>query len=72
MSVLSHLQNTADSIKIQDSERTAIDSSIGSLSYKLGSYFNNIESKFVFGSYDRRTILRSKTPILMLTIWLYL
>jgi hypothetical protein len=58
MSVLSHLQNTADSIKIQDSERTAIDTSIGSLSYKLGSYFNNIESKFVFGSYDRRTILR--------------
>ena len=63
MSVLSHLQNTADSIKIQDSERTAIDTSIGSLSYKLGSYFNNIESKFVFGSYDRRTILRrSKDP----------
>lgn len=58
MSVLSHLQNTADSIKIQDSERTAIDTSIGSLSYKLSSYFDNIESKFVFGSYDRRTILR--------------
>lgn len=63
MSVLSHLQNIADSIKIQDSERTAIDTSIGSLSCKLGSYFNNIESKFVFGSYDRRTILRrSKDP----------
>lgn len=63
MSVLLHLQNTADSIKIQDSERTAIDTSIDSLSYKLGSYFNNIESKFVFGSYDRRTILRrSKDP----------
>jgi predicted nucleotidyltransferase len=58
MSVLSHLQNTADSIKIQDSERTAIDISISSLSSKLSSYFDNIESKFVFGSYDRRTILR--------------
>jgi predicted nucleotidyltransferase len=58
MSVLSHLQNTADSIKIQDSERTAIDTSISSLSSKLYSYFDNIESKFVFGSYDRRTILR--------------
>lgn len=58
MSVLSHLQNTAESIKIQDSERIAIDTSIGSLSYRLSSYFDNIESKFVFGSYDRRTILR--------------
>lgn len=58
MSVLSHLQSTADSIKIQDGERTAIDTSISTLSYRLGSYFDNIESKFVFGSYDRRTILR--------------
>lgn len=58
MSVQSHLQNTADTIKIEDSERTAIDTSISSLSYKLGLYFNDIESKFVFGSYDRRTILR--------------
>lgn len=63
MSVLTHLQSTADSIKIQDSERTAIDSSISTLSYRLGSYFDNIESKFVFGSYDRKTILRrSKDP----------
>lgn len=63
MSVLSHLQNTAESIKIQDSERTAIDTSISSLSSKLSSYFDTIESKFVFGSYDRRTILRrSKDP----------
>ena len=28
------------------------------LSTKLGNYFDNIASKFVFGSYDRRTILR--------------
>lgn len=58
MSVLSHLQNTADSIKIADWERTNIDASINNLSSKLNQYFDNIESKFVFGSYDRRTILR--------------
>lgn len=58
MSVLSHLQSTADSIKIQDSERTGIDTSISYLSYKLSQYFNNISNKYVFGSYDRRTILR--------------
>lgn len=58
MSVLSHLQDTVSSIKIADWERTAIDTSIGTLSTKLGNHFNNIHSKFVFGSYDRRTILR--------------
>ena len=63
MSVLSHLQNTADSIKIQDWERSGIETSITTLSRKLWVYFDNIESKFVFGSYDRRTILkRSKDP----------
>jgi predicted nucleotidyltransferase len=58
MSVLSHLQDTASAIKIADWERTAIDTSINSLSTKLGNTFNNLNSKFVFGSYDRRTILR--------------
>jgi len=58
MSVLSHLQDTASAIKIADWERTAIDTSISSLSTKLGSNFSNLHSKFVFGSYDRRTILR--------------
>lgn len=63
MSVLSHLQNTADSIKITDSERKAIDTSIDWISQNLKSYFNNIESKFTFGSYDRKTILRrTKDP----------
>lgn len=64
MSVLTHLQNLADSIKIPDWERTAIDTSIANLSYKLSQYFpTNIDSKFVFGSYDRKTILRrSKDP----------
>lgn len=58
MSVLTHLQDTASAIKISDWERTAIDTSISSLSTKLGTHFNNLNSKFVFGSYDRRTILR--------------
>ena len=63
MSTLSHLQTVADSIKIPDWERNAIDTSILTLSNKLYLYFNNIETKFVFGSYDRKTILRrSKDP----------
>lgn len=58
MSVLTHLQDTVTAIKITDTERTAIDTSISNLSSKLGNYFSNINTKFVFGSYDRRTILR--------------
>lgn len=58
MSVLTHLQETVTAIKIADWERTAIDTSISTLSTKLGNHFNNLHSKFVFGSYDRRTILR--------------
>lgn len=63
MSVLTHLQDTASAIKIADWERTSIDTSISTLSTKLGRHFANLHSKFVFGSYDRRTILRrSKDP----------
>lgn len=58
MSVLSHLQNTVNEIKIADWERTAIDTSITTLSNKLSRYFDNLHSKFVFGSYDRQTILK--------------
>lgn len=63
MSVLTHLQNTVNAIEISEWERTSIDTSINTLSRKLGNHFNNLNSKFVFGSYDRRTILRrSKDP----------
>lgn len=63
MSVLTHLQNTVNAVKIAEWERNSIDTSINTLSRKLGYHFNNINSKFVFGSYDRRTILRrSKDP----------
>jgi predicted nucleotidyltransferase len=58
MSVLSYLTDLSSSITIADWERTSIDTSINTLSTKLGNYFDNIESKFVFGSYDRKTILR--------------
>jgi predicted nucleotidyltransferase len=63
MSVLTHLQSTVSAVKIADWERTSIDTSINILSRKLGNHFNNLSSRFVFGSYDRRTILRrSKDP----------
>jgi hypothetical protein len=58
MSVLTHLQDTASALKIADWERGPIDTSISTLSTKLGNYFTNLSSKFVFGSYDRSTILR--------------
>lgn len=58
MSVLIHLQDTADSVKIPDWERNTIDASINTLSDKLRNHFDNIEEEFVFGSYERRTILR--------------
>lgn len=58
MSVLTHLQETVGAVKIADWERTSIDTSISTLSTKLGNHFDNLSSKFVFGSYDRRTILR--------------
>lgn len=60
MSTLSHLQTIADSIKIPDWERNTIDTSILNLSNKLNLYFTNIDTKFVFGSYDRKTILRRR------------
>ncbi|MFL1895560.1 SMODS domain-containing nucleotidyltransferase [Aquimarina sp. 2-A2] len=63
MSVLTYLTETASTITIADWERNSINTSINSLSNKLDNYFNNIESKFVFGSYERKTILRrSKDP----------
>lgn len=63
MSVLSYLQDTVNEVKISDWERTSIDISISSLSTKLGKHFNNLESKFVFGSYDRRTILKRSKDV---------
>lgn len=58
MSVLSYLTDLSSTITIADWERNSIDISINTLSNKLGNYFNNIATKFVYGSYDRKTILR--------------
>lgn len=58
MSVLTHLQETVTAVQIADWERISIDTSIATLSTKLGNHFKNLNSKFVFGSYERRTILR--------------
>lgn len=58
MSVLSHLTNLSNTIKIQDSERLSIDRSISILSTKVGIHLYNVNRKFVFGSYDRKTILK--------------
>jgi predicted nucleotidyltransferase len=58
MSVLTHLEAVASKSKIADWERIPIDTSITTLTTKLTNYFNNVEDKFVFGSYQRKTILR--------------
>lgn len=58
MSVLSHLTSLSNTIKIQDSERLSIDRSINNLNSKVGYHLNNVTRKFVFGSYDRKTILK--------------
>jgi len=58
MSVLSYLTDLSSSINIADWERQRIDTSITTLLRKLNSHFTNLESAFVFGSYDRKTILR--------------
>lgn len=58
MSTLSYLTNLSSAITIAEWERDSIDKSIITLTNKLENYFDNIAVKFVFGSYDRRTILR--------------
>ena len=58
MSVLSYLTALAADLKIDSIERSKIDTSISNLSYKLGNYFGSISQKYVFGSYERKTILK--------------
>lgn len=58
MSVLSYLEKTVGEIKIADWERKSIQTSINALMTKLGNNVPNLNSKFVFGSFDRNTILR--------------
>jgi len=58
MSVLTHLTSLANTLKIQDAERIGIDRSINNLNSKVNLYISNVENKFVYGSYDRKTILK--------------
>ena len=58
MTIKTLLESTASNSKIADWERTPIDVSIITLTTKLSNYFNNVQEKFVFGSYDRKTILK--------------
>ena len=58
MTILSYLTDLSSSITIPEWERVSIDKSIKTISSKLKNHFDNIDEKFVFGSFDRRTILR--------------
>jgi len=58
MTILSYLTDLSSSITIPEWERVSIDKSIKTISTKLKNHFDNIDEKFVFGSFDRRTILR--------------
>lgn len=58
MSVLSYLTDLSNNLKIQDQERNNIDRSINNLSSKIDYRMINVQRKFVFGSYDRKTILK--------------
>ena len=60
MSVLTHLQTTASNLVIKEDEKSGIRTSISTLESRLVSYFDSIEEKFVFGSFDRLTILPRK------------
>ena len=57
MSVLSHLNNIGSKLVLTSSEKSSIRTSISTLSGRLDLYFDNIDEHFVFGSFDRGTIL---------------
>jgi predicted nucleotidyltransferase len=58
MSVLTYLEKTVEEIKIQDWEKTPIQTSITTLIAKMDSKLTNVDQRFVFGSFERNTILR--------------
>jgi hypothetical protein len=60
MSVLSHLDKLGSNLVLSTNEKSSITTSISTLKTRLGYYFDNIESSFVFGSYDREVILPRK------------
>jgi len=61
MSVNSHLTSISDDAIIRDSEKNGIKRSVDTIHSRLKDFFGaNINEKFVFGSYDRGTILPRK------------
>ncbi len=65
MSVLSHLTQLGSSLILSEIEKSRIQTSINTLRKRLNWYFNlgQINDQFVFGSFDRVTILpRCKDP----------
>lgn len=57
MSVQSYLDSLGSRLILSSDENSSIQTSILSLSSRLSSYFDNIEKKLIFGSYDRDVIL---------------
>lgn len=58
MSVNSYLHTKASQLNLSESEKASISTSIATLASRLDYYFNDaISNHFVFGSYDRGTIL---------------
>jgi hypothetical protein len=61
MSVLNHLINTSSSLVLSSSEKSSIDTSIGTLNTRLKDWFgSDIKQQIKFGSYTRGTILPRK------------
>jgi hypothetical protein len=61
MSVLSYLQNTASGLVLSGNEKTSIDTSVGTLHYRLSDYFKtDVKEQIKFGSSTRGTILPRK------------
>lgn len=57
MSVLTHLDSLGRNLILTSNEDSSITRSISTLKTRLKNYFDNITQYFVFGSYDRSTIL---------------
>lgn len=60
MSVQTHLSNTGSNLVLSTTEKDNIKTSINTLSTRLGYHFDNVEKHFIFGSFDRETILPRK------------
>lgn len=60
MSVQSHLTTTASNLVLSSNEKSTIKTSIRTISSRLNLFFENVSDNYVFGSFDRGTILPRK------------